>query len=379
VPQAAGSATDNVARLLALELGRQLGGNVVVENRPGGALTIGIDAVAKAAPDGYTLGQGPVGALAITRHMVAKLPYDIERDLQPVAVVTTGYMLLAASPKATFQTVAELIDYARKHPGKLSNASSSNGSPGHVSGELFKHMTGTDIVHIPYKGGAPAIADLIAGNVQLMFESTNSIAQHVRNGRVRALAVSGAKRSLSLPEVPTLAEAGVPGYEVDVWSGVIAPAGLPRPILDRLNQLAPDAQVSTTKKGSAADFKPGAYVGVTSVKGPDGRLVARRIHALGPQVPQMHARWDSIPDSMMTNATLESTAQVGAGTELVLKNKDGEQKILVTPQTEYYTFAPGTHADLKPGEWIFTSAAQKGDKLVVQRITVSKDGVRPPQ
>jgi len=144
-------------------------------------------------------------------------------------------------------------------------------------------------------------------------------------------------------------------------------------------QLAPDAQVSTTKKGSAADFKPGAYVGVTSVEGPDGRLVARRVHALGPQVPQMHARWDSIPDSMMTNATLEGTAQVGAGTELTLKNKDGEQKILVTPQTEYYTFAPGTRADLKPGEWIFTSAAQKGDQLVAQRVTVSKDGVRPPQ
>ncbi|HKU47944.1 MAG TPA: tripartite tricarboxylate transporter substrate binding protein [Burkholderiales bacterium] len=236
VPQAAGSATDNVARLLAPELGRQLGANVVVENRPGGALTIGIDAVAKAAPDGYTIGQGPVGALAITRHMVARLPYDIERDLQPVAIVTTGYMLLAISPKAPFSTVPELIDYAKKNPGKLSNASSSNGSPGHVSGELFKYMTGTDIVHIPYKGGAPAIADLISGQVQLMFESTNSIAPHVRNGRVRALAVTGTKRSISLPEVPTLIEAGVAGYEVNAWSGVIAPAGLPRPILERLNK-----------------------------------------------------------------------------------------------------------------------------------------------
>jgi tripartite-type tricarboxylate transporter receptor subunit TctC len=236
VPQAAGSATDNVARLLAPELGRQLGANVVVENRPGGALTIGIDAVAKSPPDGYTIGQGPVGALAITRHMVAKLPYDIERDLQPVAVVTTGYMLLAVSPAASFRSVAELVEYAKKNPGKLSNASSSNGSPGHVSGELFKYMTGTDIVHIPYKGGAAAIADLIAGNVQLMFESTNSIAPHVRAGRVRALAVTGRKRSLSLPEVPTLEEAGVPGYEVNAWSGVIAPAGLPRPILDKLNR-----------------------------------------------------------------------------------------------------------------------------------------------
>jgi len=235
VPQAPGSATDNLARLVAPEMAKQLGQPVVVDNRPGGALTIGIDAVAKSAPDGYTIGMGPVGALAITRHMVEKLPYDIERDLQPVALVTTGYMLLAASPKAPFTTVRELIAYAKAHPGKLSNASSSNGSPGHVSGELFKYMTGTDIVHVPYKGGAPAIADLIAGHVELMFESTNSIAPHVRAGRVRALAVTGARRAHSLPEVPTMIETGVPGYEVTAWSGVIAPAGLPRPVLERLN------------------------------------------------------------------------------------------------------------------------------------------------
>ena len=235
VPQAAGSATDNIARLVAPGIAKHLGQPVVVDNRPGGALTIGIDAVAKSPPDGYTIGMGPVGALAITRHMVEKLPYDIERDLQPVALITTGYMLLAVSPRIPINSVPELIAYAKKNPGKLSNASSSNGSPGHVSGELFKTMTGTDIVHVPYKGGAPAIADLIAGNVQLMFESTNSIAPHVKNGRVRALAVTGAKRSTSLPEVPTLMEAGVPGYEVTAWTGVIAPAGLPRPVLDRLN------------------------------------------------------------------------------------------------------------------------------------------------
>jgi len=235
VPQAAGSATDNFARLLAPELGKKLGQPVVVDNRPGGALTIGIDAVAKAAPDGYTIGLGPVGALAITRHMVAKLPYDIERDLQPVAIVQTGYMLLAVAPSLPVYSVKELIEYARKNPGKLSNASSSNGSPGHVSGELFKHMTGTQIVHVPYKGGAAAIGDLISGNIDLMFESTNSISAHVKTGRVRGLAVSGARRSAAFPDLPTIAEAGVPGYEVTVWSGVIAPAGLPRPVLDRLN------------------------------------------------------------------------------------------------------------------------------------------------
>jgi tripartite-type tricarboxylate transporter receptor subunit TctC len=235
VPQAAGSATDNIARIIAPALSKELGQPVIVDNRPGGALTIGIDAVAKAQPDGYTIGQGPVGALAITRHMVARLPYDIERDIQPVALVTTGYMLLAVSPKTNFQSVKELIEFAKKNPGKLSNASSSNGSPGHVSGELFKYMTGTDIVHVPYKGGAPAIADLIAGQVQLMFESTNSIAPHVKAGRVRALAVTGEKRAIGLPEVPTLIEAGVPGYEVNAWSGIITTAGVPRAVLDKLN------------------------------------------------------------------------------------------------------------------------------------------------
>ena len=138
VPQAPGSATDTVARILAPEMAKQLSQPVIVDNRPGGALTIGIDLVAKATPDGYTIGMGPIGAMAITRHMVAKLPYDIERDLQPIALVTRGHLLLAVSPSLPVTSVQELIDYARKHPGKLSNASSSNGSPGHVGGELFK-------------------------------------------------------------------------------------------------------------------------------------------------------------------------------------------------------------------------------------------------
>jgi hypothetical protein len=143
--------------------------------------------------------------------------------------------------------------------------------------------------------------------------------------------------------------------------------------------LTSDAQVVTTKKATMADFKPGSYVGVTSLKGPDGRLVAKRVHALGPQVPAGHMAWDSIPDSLMTNATMESSAQVGGGNELTLKYKDGEQKILVTPETEFFNFVPGSRADLKPGETIFTGARNEGGKLVTQRISVSKDGVKPPQ
>jgi tripartite-type tricarboxylate transporter receptor subunit TctC len=246
VPQAAGSATDTVARLLAAELPARLGQQVLVENRPGGALTIGIGLTAKAAPDGYTLGMGPIGAMAITRHMVAKLPYDIERDLQPIALVTRGHLLLAVSPSLPVRSVRELIDYAKKNPGKLLNASSSNGSPGHVGGELFKSMTGTDIVHVPYKGGSMAINDLIAGHVQVMFESLNSIAPFARSGRVRALAVSGARRSPGFPDLPTIAEAGVPGYEAGTWSGVIGPAGIPRPVVLKLNGAINKAIVTPT-------------------------------------------------------------------------------------------------------------------------------------
>jgi len=235
VPQAAGSATDTVARILAAEMAGPLGQPVVVEDRPGGALTIGIDLVAKSAPDGYTIGMGPIGAMAITRHMVAKLPYDIERDLQPIALVVKGHLLLAVSPSVPVSSVKELVEYAKKNPGMLMNASSSNGSPGHVGGELFKYMTETDIVHIPYKGGAMAINDLIAGHVQVMFESLNSISTFARSGKVKALAVSGSKRSAGFPDLPTIAEAGVPGYDAATWTGVIGPAGMPRPIVLKLN------------------------------------------------------------------------------------------------------------------------------------------------
>ena len=234
VPQAAGSATDTVARILAAELARDLGQQIIVDDRPGGALTIGLDLVAKSDADGYTIGMGPIGALAITRHMVPKLPYDIERDFQPVSLVARGHLLLAVAPGFPVTSVKELIAYAKNNPGKLSNASSSNGSPGHVGGELFKYMTETEIVHVPYKGGAAAINDLIAGRVQLMFESLNSIAPFAHAGTVRALAVSGAKRSSSFPNLPTIGES-VPGYEAGTWTGVIAPAGVPRPIIDKLN------------------------------------------------------------------------------------------------------------------------------------------------
>ena len=236
MPQAAGSATDTVARILGASLGEQIGQQIIVDDRPGGALTVGLDLTAKAAPDGYTLCMGPIGALAITRHLVAQ-PALRHRARFP-ADRGGGHAATCCSRcrrRHRSSPSKELIAYAKANPGKLSNASSSNGSPGHVGGELFKFMTGTDIVHVPYKGGAPAINDLIAGRVQLMFESLNSIAPFAQSGQVRALAVTGDHRSPAFPDLPTVAEAGVPGYSAPTWSGVIAPAGVPRPIVDKLN------------------------------------------------------------------------------------------------------------------------------------------------
>ena len=254
VPQAAGSATDTLARIFGAAFGDALGQTVIVDDRPGGALTVGMDVVAKAPPDGYTLGMAPIGALALTSHLVEPLPYDVEHDFAPIVIVTRGQMLLAVSPVTEIHSVKELIDYAKANPGKLLNASSSNGSPGHVDGELFKYMTGTTIVHVPYRGGAAAISDLMAGRVQVMFESLNSIAPFAKSSQVRPLAVTGERRSPAFPDLPTVAEAGVPGYAAPTWTGVIAPAGTPKPIIDRLNAAANTALQSDAFKSKIAQI-----------------------------------------------------------------------------------------------------------------------------
>jgi tripartite-type tricarboxylate transporter receptor subunit TctC len=235
VPQAPGSATDTVARILAAELGPQLGQTVIIENRPGAAFTIGLDLVAKAPPDGYTLGLGPIGALSISPNMIAKIPYSIEKDFAPVALVARGHLLLTVAATSEYKSVKDLIDAAKKNPGTMTNASSASGSPGHVGAELFKYMAGIEAVHVPYRGGAAATTDLIAGRVTFMFESLNSISPHAKSGAVRGLAVSGDRRSPAFPDVPTVAEAGVPGYSAPTWSGVIAPAGTPKAIVDKIN------------------------------------------------------------------------------------------------------------------------------------------------
>jgi len=233
VPQAAGSSSDVLARVVAAALTLQLGQQVIVDNRPG--LMLGLGLIAHAPPDGYTIGTGPVGLLAIMPHVIRDAPIDVQKDLQPIVLVTNSQMLLVASVATSFKSVRDVVEFAKQYPGKLSNASSGNGSPGHVGFELFKHMTATNIVHVSYKGGGAAVNDLISGQVQLMMESLLGMTQHVKSGRVRALAVSGASRSPAFPELPTIAQAGVPGYEANTWTGVIAPASMPKSIAAILN------------------------------------------------------------------------------------------------------------------------------------------------
>jgi tripartite-type tricarboxylate transporter receptor subunit TctC len=235
VPQASGSASDTGARIIAAEMSAHLKQQVIVDNRPGGALQLGLELTAKAPPDGYTIGYGMIGALAISPHMLQKPPLDVQKDLAPIALTTTGQMLLAVGPATPFKSVRDIITYAKQNPNKLNFASSGNGTPGHVGFELFKTMTGTQAVHVPYKGGGAAITELIAGQVQIMLESTYSITPHVKGGRVRGVAVSGLKRTEALPDLPTIAEAGVPGYEATTWTGIVGPAAMPRVIIGRLN------------------------------------------------------------------------------------------------------------------------------------------------
>ena len=235
VPGAAGGAPDINARLLASELVKQMGRQFVVDNRPGAAGSIGMEVVARAVPDGYTIGYGTVPALAINRSMYPKLSHDPEKDLQKVAQLGYQPNLLAVAPALPVKSVKELIAYAKSNPGKLSYGSSGNGTTLHLGMEQFKLMTGTQMVHVPYKGAQQATTEMIAGQVHLMFDNFNSILPHVKAGRVRGLGVTTLKRSPALPDLPTLDEAGVPGFEVTVWGGIVVPVGVPKPIVAKLN------------------------------------------------------------------------------------------------------------------------------------------------
>jgi len=232
---APGASSDIVSRILAAELVKQMGQQIIIDNRPGAVQTIGTAMIVRANPDGYTLGYANVVTLAINKALLAKLPYDPDRDLALVGQFLSTYNLLAVANSLPVKSVKELIDYARLNPGRLLNCSSGNGTTGHLGGELFKIMTGTQFVHVPYKGSAQCLTDLASGQIQLIFDNLTSIAPHVKAGRVRGLGVSSMRRSLIFPDIPTIAEAGVPGYETNSWGAMVLPARTPRAIVTKLN------------------------------------------------------------------------------------------------------------------------------------------------
>jgi tripartite-type tricarboxylate transporter receptor subunit TctC len=234
VPYAAGGPVDLSARLIAPRLQQALGQPVLVENKPGAGGNIGADAVAKSAADGYTLVMGAIATHAINPALYPKLPYDPVRDFRHVALLVQVPNVLVVNNDVPAKSVAELIAHLKKNPGRLDFASGSTGSTGHLAGELFKQMTGTYMVHIPYKGSAPAVADLLAGRVHVMFDNLASALPNIKAGKVSALAVTTTKRSSFLPELPTLDESGLKGFDMTTWWGLMAPAGTPQPVVERL-------------------------------------------------------------------------------------------------------------------------------------------------
>ena len=235
VPYPAGGPLDTVARLLGQKVAESVKQPVVVENKPGAGGNIGADFVAKSPPDGYTILMGAVATHAINPSLYTNVPYDPVRDFAPITQVASTPNVLVVNPTLPVKSVAELIAHARGNPGKLNFGSGSTGSAGHLAGELFKSLARVEMTHVPYKGAAPAMQDLIGGRIELMFDNLASAKAQVAAGRVRALAVTTARRSPLVPDLPTIAEAGLPGFDISTWFGVFAPAGTPREALERLH------------------------------------------------------------------------------------------------------------------------------------------------
>jgi tripartite-type tricarboxylate transporter receptor subunit TctC len=235
IPFPPGGSADTIARLLAQEMSNGLGQPVVAENRPGAGGNIGVDVVAKSTPDGYTIGLAAAGALVINQHLMGKLPYDPVKDLAPVSKLADIPIVVAVANSTPAGSVQDLIAAAKAKPGGLSFGSAGNGTAMHLSGELFKQMAGVDMTHVPYKGSAPAVTDLVSGQLPVAFVDLVSALPQIRAGRVKGLAVASGKRTITAPDLPTIAEAGVPGYDAVGWFGLIAPAGTPRDIVAKLN------------------------------------------------------------------------------------------------------------------------------------------------
>jgi tripartite-type tricarboxylate transporter receptor subunit TctC len=257
VPFAAGGPADIYARVIGEKLQGALGQAFVVENRPGGGAIVGTDAVAKSAPDGYTLLMMS-NTHTVNESLIPDKPYQLMRDLTPVAPVNYSDLVMVVHPSVAANTLTEFIALAKAKPGGLNYASSGPGTPYHMAGELFKAMANVDVVHVPYKGSSGARTDILGGQVQMMFDAITTMAPNVRAGKLRALGTSGKQRSNVLPEAPTIAEAGVPGYEAVIWLGIMAPAGTPKPIVERLNAEitratnAPEMKEAWTRQGATA-------------------------------------------------------------------------------------------------------------------------------
>jgi tripartite-type tricarboxylate transporter receptor subunit TctC len=234
VPWPAGGSSDTLARILGQRLTGTWGQQVLVENRPGAGTTIGNEVVAKAPPDGYTL-MVTATALVASSFLYSHLPYRVERDFVPISLVATAPSVLITHPSLPVKSVKDLVALARAKPRSINYASGGSGSSDHIAAELFKTLAHIDMTHIPYKGATPALADLIAGNTQVMFSIAITAMPHVRSGKLRALGVTSAKRSELLPDLPTIAEAGVPGYEFETWLGMFAPAGTPPAVVAKVN------------------------------------------------------------------------------------------------------------------------------------------------
>jgi tripartite-type tricarboxylate transporter receptor subunit TctC len=252
VPFAPGGGTDVVARTLAQEMARDLGANIVIENKPGAGTIIGTQAVAASQPDGYTLLMGTF-ANAVNPSLKAKLPYDPHQDFAPVALIARSFNIVVVNPKSPIASIADLIAAAKAEPQKLSYGTYGTGTSAHLAGELFKTLAKVNLTTVPYKGAAPAITDLIGGQIQVMFTTVASAASLIAAGQLRALAVTSAQRSPAFPDLPTVAEAGVPDYSAESWYGLFAPAKTPEDIIDRLNRSAAAAVQSEAFKKLAVN------------------------------------------------------------------------------------------------------------------------------
>jgi tripartite-type tricarboxylate transporter receptor subunit TctC len=254
VPFPAGGSTDVVARIVAAKMGELLGQQMVVENRGGAGGNIGAAAVAKAEPDGYTLLMGTVSTHAINSALYPRMPYDPVESFAPVSLLVTVPNVLVVHPSLKAENVQELIALLKAEPGQHNYASSGNGTPLHLSGELFKTMAGVEITHVPYRGAGPAMNDLLGGQVKIMFDNLPASIGQIRQGALRALAITTAERSPAAPDLPTMAESGLPGYETYSWNALFAPAGTPQPVVDRLAQAAAQAVSDPAVKQRLADL-----------------------------------------------------------------------------------------------------------------------------